>query len=251
MSLLNMILIILWLVTDLQAAVRAEVTTVSVCEGQTVTLLNKMSKEPRDVQLLWTFQSAGLDQFETHDVVLIHIIEGQMERYDMQSFRGRLQVDKGTGSLTIRNLSCADSGLYQLQVINGKVSSHHFNLTVIVADGEDNSYIYVAANSATNHSANLSLEELCSHHTVSCACSITYTVAFVRLVLTVLVGVGLAVVLFHHFRARREGGDPQNTDRARSPQSPGASPGTETHHGAHGSRLLTSTAEASGASSML
>ena len=35
----------------------------------------------------------------------------------------------------------------------------------LVADGEDNSYIYVAANSATNHSANLSLEELCSHHT--------------------------------------------------------------------------------------
>ena len=118
-------------VPDLQSAVRAEVTTVSVCEGQTVTLLNKMSKEPRDVQLLWTFQSAGLDQFETHDVVLIHIIEGQMVKNDTQSFRGRLQVDKGTGSLPIRNLSCADSGLYQLQVINGKVSSHQFNLTVI------------------------------------------------------------------------------------------------------------------------
>ena len=35
----------------------------------------------------------------------------------------------------------------------------------LVAEGENNSYIYVAANSATNHSANLSLEELCSHHT--------------------------------------------------------------------------------------
>lgn len=49
-------------------------------------------------------------------------------------FRGRLQLDEQSGSLTISNLSVNDTGVYKLQVINSHLSSYTFNVDIYGKD---------------------------------------------------------------------------------------------------------------------
>lgn len=59
------------------------------------------------------------------------ILQGGEEKADyIESFMGRLQVNRQTGSLTIKHLKLGDSGIYQGKIIAVKISSHRFHLTV-------------------------------------------------------------------------------------------------------------------------
>ncbi|XP_059399646.1 SLAM family member 9-like [Carassius carassius] len=97
----------------------------SVMEGDSVTLQTDATDIPRkNIRYIqWRFgpeKALVVIQFnkEAPDV----------NYFNTERFRGRLQIDSQTGSLTIRNIRTTDSGLYQLQMI--KYLPFYFNVTV-------------------------------------------------------------------------------------------------------------------------
>uniref|UniRef100_A0A8C1KP79 Ig-like domain-containing protein n=1 Tax=Cyprinus carpio TaxID=7962 RepID=A0A8C1KP79_CYPCA len=104
-----------------------EVKSVSVKEGDSVTLNTSLTEIQKDDQVLWKFglnrsviakisQEAGI--FNTYD--------GPDER-----FRDRLQLDNQTGSLTITNTRTTDSGLYEVSIKNSSSEAkNRFNVTI-------------------------------------------------------------------------------------------------------------------------
>jgi len=110
-----------------------EVKSVSVMEGDTVTLQNNVTDMKdvtdmmSDVQILWMFGLQGfliaeMDR-EINDIVLHDGADGR--------FRDRLLIDHHTGSLTIRNIRTEHTGLYKVQVIRSRgISYKRFNVTV-------------------------------------------------------------------------------------------------------------------------
>ncbi|XP_026091458.1 SLAM family member 9-like [Carassius auratus] len=97
----------------------------SVMEGDSVTLHTDATDIPRKHirYIQWRFgpeKALVVIQFnkEAPDV----------NYFNTERFRGRLQIDSQTGSLTIRNSRTTDSGLYQLQMI--KYRPFYFNVTV-------------------------------------------------------------------------------------------------------------------------
>ncbi|XP_026119928.1 uncharacterized protein LOC113099066 [Carassius auratus] len=89
-----------------------EVKSVSVTEGDSVSLNSGVSEVQRDDQILWIFNINNSD---------IRIAEIHKQVIDMfnskEIFGDRLQLDIRTGSLTIRNIRTEHSGLYKLQII--------------------------------------------------------------------------------------------------------------------------------------
>ncbi|XP_058617516.1 uncharacterized protein LOC131530980 [Onychostoma macrolepis] len=99
------------------------VKSVSVTEGDSVTLNSDDTEIQRDDLIMWTF---GL--------VLIAKIKGKnnkREFYD-ERFRDRLQLDQ-TGSLSITNTRTTDSGLYKVTSSRRESPLNTFNLTVYVS----------------------------------------------------------------------------------------------------------------------
>ncbi|XP_073699631.1 uncharacterized protein [Garra rufa] len=101
-------------------------------EGDSVTLHTDLSEIQNDDTILWMFgpkdsvvsqitRKAGLTSFFVTDDV---------------GFRGRLQVDQETGSLTIRNTRIRHSGKYKLAVSREKTTITIFNVTVFGVVGE-------------------------------------------------------------------------------------------------------------------
>ncbi|KAF4097480.1 hypothetical protein G5714_021488 [Onychostoma macrolepis] len=101
---------------------------ISVMEGDSVTLNTDVTEIQRDDLLLWMFK---LQNSETR---IAEIYKQTISIYDYKEnnerFRGRLQIDNQTGSLTITNINKLHSGLYKLQIINGGVKHKSFNLAV-------------------------------------------------------------------------------------------------------------------------
>ncbi|KAL1252129.1 hypothetical protein QQF64_019925 [Cirrhinus molitorella] len=99
-----------------------EIRSLSVMEGDSVTLQTGVTKIQEDDLIMWMsgdFCIAKLNissqaVFETHNL-----------------FRDRLRLDNQTGSLTITNMRTTDSGLYKAQMIGQQVSKKAFNVTVI------------------------------------------------------------------------------------------------------------------------
>ncbi|XP_026054409.1 uncharacterized protein LOC113040283 isoform X1 [Carassius auratus] len=101
------------------------VKTVSVIEGETVTLLT-VTEIQKDDLIQWMFDGTVLA--EIHKTTeRFSIFDGPDER-----FRDRLKPDHQTGSLIINNTRITDSGLYELKIIS---SRHIINrrFTVIVS----------------------------------------------------------------------------------------------------------------------
>ncbi|XP_056304532.1 uncharacterized protein LOC130216673 [Danio aesculapii] len=104
------------------------ITSVPVKEGDSVTLYADATEIQKADLILWTFGPDGtrIAQFNrmANKISLYEeILDGR--------FRDRLKLDSKTGSLTIRNTTVTDSGLYKLELIGGKeVPPKKFNIIV-------------------------------------------------------------------------------------------------------------------------
>ncbi|XP_071753537.2 CD48 antigen-like [Centroberyx gerrardi] len=114
------------LITAVLLEGESKIQNVSGKVGESITLQTGVSGLQGDYQVLWSDDS---DQS-----VLVNYNEGKLKPIYIESFRGRLQLDRGSGSLTITHLNINDTGLYLGQIINGAGSTHRFNLTVLEAD---------------------------------------------------------------------------------------------------------------------
>ncbi|XP_067271128.1 CD48 antigen-like [Pseudorasbora parva] len=100
-----------------------EVKSVSVTEGDSVTLNTDVTEVQRDDQILWVFGPQETRIAEIHRQN-IHIDDSNT------AFEKKLQIDNQTGSLTIRNIRSEHTGLYKLTVISRGTSYKRFNVNV-------------------------------------------------------------------------------------------------------------------------
>ncbi len=100
--------------------------SVSVMEGDSVTLNTDVTEISEDDDILWKF---GAD-----NSLLAEISSEEQIFYTYNGtdgkFRDRLKVDHQTGSLTITNITFEHTGLYKLDIIGVKWSSKTFSVSV-------------------------------------------------------------------------------------------------------------------------
>ncbi|XP_048038579.1 uncharacterized protein LOC125263578 isoform X2 [Megalobrama amblycephala] len=104
-----------------------ETETISVMEGDSVTLNTDVIEIQTHRLIVWTFRLKG------SDTVIVEIYKGIISVYDSENderFRDRLQIDEQTGSLTITNINRLHSGLYKLQIMNKDIIYKNFNVAV-------------------------------------------------------------------------------------------------------------------------
>ncbi|KAA0711980.1 hypothetical protein E1301_Tti023348 [Triplophysa tibetana] len=103
-----------------------EVKSVSVMEGDSVTLHTDLTHIQTPDEILWMFEPQGTGIAEIHKQSNSSYIYD-----DDASFKGKLQLDDQTGSLTITNIRIKNSGLYKLTVRNNKKRFYKkFNVTI-------------------------------------------------------------------------------------------------------------------------
>ncbi|XP_043078847.1 uncharacterized protein LOC122327498 isoform X2 [Puntigrus tetrazona] len=104
----------------------------SVTEGDSVTLQSDLSEILNDDTILWMFgrKDALISQIRREDDLTSFLVT------DDVGFRGRLQVDQNTGSLTIRNTRIRHSGQYKLSISREKTTIKIFYVTVLVVVGK-------------------------------------------------------------------------------------------------------------------
>ncbi|XP_056614195.1 uncharacterized protein LOC130429570 [Triplophysa dalaica] len=106
-----------------------EVKSVSVIEGENVTLHNNETELQRDDLIQWKFgpQKTVIAKMRQTNKTSIDadVLDGM--------FRDRLHVDDQTGSLTITNTETTDSGLYQMIISGKQKTSYTFSVTVYKA----------------------------------------------------------------------------------------------------------------------
>ncbi len=99
------------------------VKSVSVMEGDSVTLQNDVTEVQRDDLIVWRFGDKGVllakIDVETNETSI---------NVDDERFKGRLQLDQ-TGSLIITDTRTEHAGLYEVQ-IRGRESSQQFLVSV-------------------------------------------------------------------------------------------------------------------------
>ncbi|KTF89347.1 hypothetical protein cypCar_00047012, partial [Cyprinus carpio] len=99
--------------------------SLSVMEGDSVTLCTDVTKVQRNDQILWMYS------INNSDTRIAEIYKQVISIYDNNEiFRDRLQMDYHSGSLTITNIRTEHSGLYKLTVIGGGVIYKSFTVTV-------------------------------------------------------------------------------------------------------------------------
>ncbi|XP_052445350.1 uncharacterized protein LOC127987096 [Carassius gibelio] len=100
---------------------------VSVMEGDSVTLLTGIKKKQED-RIRWYCNDTRIAQINgdpSKTCTDVQCNEGT------ERFRDRLKLDHQTGSLTIRNITNTDSGLYQLKIFSSNsISEKTFRLSV-------------------------------------------------------------------------------------------------------------------------
>ncbi|KAL6466546.1 hypothetical protein MHYP_G00243500 [Metynnis hypsauchen] len=121
-------------------------------EGNTGTIHTGLTGVQSDAHILWFYRSENVDI----KIVNSQIIRGEIiTDYDSERFRDRLQLNRNSGSLTIRNINREDSGVYKLQIITGTSSVWSFSVDVYAPVSKP-----VIRNQAEKRSA--SLRESCS-----------------------------------------------------------------------------------------
>ncbi|XP_030643692.1 natural killer cell receptor 2B4-like [Chanos chanos] len=95
--------------------------------GETVTLHAGFMGLQSNVQIQWFHRSVDANII----IAQSQVLRGEIKTDYSDRFRDRLQLDRQTGSITIRNISITDSGIYRLR-INGEISEKRFRVTVYV-----------------------------------------------------------------------------------------------------------------------
>ncbi|XDV23402.1 hypothetical protein PO909_027984 [Leuciscus waleckii] len=106
--------------------------TEAVMEGDSVTLHTDLSDIWNDDTILWLFgpKDSVISQItRKRDLNSIYFT-------DDVRFRGRLQLDQNTGSLTVRNTRITHSGQYKLSISREKTTIKIFNVTVFGVVGK-------------------------------------------------------------------------------------------------------------------
>nr|XP_055072961.1 uncharacterized protein LOC129452901 [Misgurnus anguillicaudatus] len=104
-----------------------EVKSVSVMEGDSVTLHTDITDIQSAYMILWRFGShetliARLNREANKISLFADVLDGR--------FRDRLQLNNQTGSLTITDITTNHSGLYQMTISGKQKTSYRFSVTV-------------------------------------------------------------------------------------------------------------------------
>ncbi|XP_016314664.1 uncharacterized protein LOC107667502 isoform X1 [Sinocyclocheilus anshuiensis] len=187
----------LWRLVD----VTDEVKTISVMEGDPVTLHTDANKIQTYLLIQWMFGNTRIAE--------VGKLTQTNSTYDGPDgrFRGRLQLDQ-TGSLTITNTRTTDSGLYQVTVFSRETSYMSFSVMVSetpqssTTPESSTSSSFVSSNLIVNQTEYVNITELhqpSSDH-VHC-CGFTETV--MRLAISALVSVAAVAFLVYDIRSTR------------------------------------------------
>ncbi|XP_026054528.1 uncharacterized protein LOC113040392 [Carassius auratus] len=103
-------------------SVNADIVSVPVSEGDSVTLLTHIKKK-QDDRIRWYSLNTCIAQITRDQSRTCETVQCK------ESFRDRLKLDHQTGSLTITNITNTDSGLYELK-INANRNTDTFNVSV-------------------------------------------------------------------------------------------------------------------------
>ncbi|KAL1251632.1 hypothetical protein QQF64_019428 [Cirrhinus molitorella] len=151
----------LWLLGGVLSVYKEEeVETISVMEGDSVILNTNVTEKKKDDHILWTFRPQNSETRIAE--IYKHIISIYDNEENNERFRGRLQIDEQTGSLTITNINKLHSGLYKVQIISGDVKHKSFSIAVyapltipVISDSPQNP-------SVSKRSSNQNCSLLCS-----------------------------------------------------------------------------------------
>ncbi|XP_073700104.1 uncharacterized protein [Garra rufa] len=103
-----------------------EVKSVSVMEGESVTLNSGLTETQTGDLILWTFGPNNLI------IAKLSREFSKMSTYNGPDgrFKDRLKVDLQTGSLTITKTRTTDSGLYDVTIIGNRIIKYRFHVTI-------------------------------------------------------------------------------------------------------------------------
>ncbi|XP_037388706.1 pregnancy-specific beta-1-glycoprotein 1-like [Pygocentrus nattereri] len=137
-------------VSGLLCSAGEEVVRLQELEGNTVTIHTGLTGVQSDAHILWFYGPENADI----KIVNSQIIRGEIiTDYYSERLRDRLQLNRTSGSLTIRNISREDSGVYKLHIITGSISVWSFSVDV---------YAPVSKPIIRNQKRSMSLRESCS-----------------------------------------------------------------------------------------
>ncbi|XP_047671858.1 signaling lymphocytic activation molecule-like [Tachysurus fulvidraco] len=100
--------------------------TLQEVEGTTITLHTGITGIQRDAHIVWFY---GPEKAKKK-ILISQVFKGETVTDISERFKERLQLDRISGALTIRNISRTDSGVYLLQVITEHLSSRTFSVSV-------------------------------------------------------------------------------------------------------------------------
>ncbi|XP_058240881.1 natural killer cell receptor 2B4-like [Hemibagrus wyckioides] len=103
-----------------------ETVTLQEVEGTTITLHTGITGIQSDAQIVWFY---GPEKAE-EKILNSQVFKGETVTEISERVKERLQLDRISGALTIRNISRNDSGVYLLHVIAGRLSSRTFSVSV-------------------------------------------------------------------------------------------------------------------------